>query len=413
MLPIPESGVLGSPAAVAGTRRCKEAPLTILAQMAPHLAEALADQPNRLRRLDRLFNPAAFDAFARTLQKAAAADVESFLRQAHDLYRSRKLLADAGLGDLARRFALPADGIAPLPLVTYMDALTLQARCEVLENPGPDTVQALEDVLARCESVGPARRAAGAALRAAWDCERVGLADEAQRLRSRGLRGLPPQGEWTQREVYYAARLSGIGTNVNHNGALGVRPGEILVLGPDVVMRRYGREVHTGGMAARMVVLLVAHRRAVTTDWLLEQLWPGEDPEVGRNRLKGLLFRSRRLLDLGRGELFVRDEHGISLVPGPAWRIDAWDFWDLSRGSTPERRQAFELYRGDLCFRQFAYDDELAAERGRLRDRWLELTLGLLAEGEMDAGDVADRALRLGIEEPLLQVALGHIGPGE
>ncbi len=323
------------------------------------------------------------------------------------------LLADAGLGDLARRFALPADGIAPLPLVTYMDALTLQARCEVLENPGPDTVQALEDVLARCESVGPARRAAGAALRAAWDCERVGLADEAQRLRSRGLRGLPPQGEWTQREVYYAARLSGIGTNVNHNGALGVRPGEILVLGPDVVMRRYGREVHTGGMAARMVVLLVAHRRAVTTDWLLEQLWPGEDPEVGRNRLKGLLFRSRRLLDLGRGELFVRDEHGISLVPGPAWRIDAWDFWDLSRGSTPERRQAFELYRGDLCFRQFAYDDELAAERGRLRDRWLELTLGLLAEGEMDAGDVADRALRLGIEEPLLQVALGHIGPGE
>ena len=118
MLPIPESGVLGSPAAVAGTRRCKEAPLTILAQMAPHLAEALADQPDRLRRLDRLFNPAAFDAFARTLQKAAAADVESFLRQAHDLYRSRKLLADAGLvlgrlpvADAGRIYAGLADAV--------------------------------------------------------------------------------------------------------------------------------------------------------------------------------------------------------------------------------------------------------------------------------------------------------------
>jgi glutamate-ammonia-ligase adenylyltransferase len=84
--------------------------------VAPGLAESLKE--HRLDRFDRRFSAGALDAFARTLDKAASVDVESFLRQAHDLYRQRKLFADAGLtlgrlpaDDAGRVYAALADAV--------------------------------------------------------------------------------------------------------------------------------------------------------------------------------------------------------------------------------------------------------------------------------------------------------------
>jgi glutamate-ammonia-ligase adenylyltransferase len=117
---VSDSGAVES-AALAGDcspRRRKESARAILERQAPHIAAALADQPDHLNRFDRRFSAASLDVFARTLDKAAAADFDTFLREAHDLYRHRKLLADAGLvlgrlpvADAGRIYAALADSV--------------------------------------------------------------------------------------------------------------------------------------------------------------------------------------------------------------------------------------------------------------------------------------------------------------
>ena len=78
-------------------RRRKEAPLAVLARLAPHVAEAFAGHTGRLDRFDRRFGDAANANFARSLEKIPASDFGAFLRQVHDLYRDRKRFADAGV----------------------------------------------------------------------------------------------------------------------------------------------------------------------------------------------------------------------------------------------------------------------------------------------------------------------------
>jgi glutamate-ammonia-ligase adenylyltransferase len=95
-----------SPSPEQHVRRRKEAPLAVLARLAPHLAEAFTDNRGRLDRFDRRFNDASLTSFARSLDKVAAGDFDTVLRLVHDHYRDRKRLADAGLV-LGR---LPADG---------------------------------------------------------------------------------------------------------------------------------------------------------------------------------------------------------------------------------------------------------------------------------------------------------------
>jgi glutamate-ammonia-ligase adenylyltransferase len=98
--------------------RRKEAPLAVLARLAPHVAEAFAGQTGRLDRFDRRFSDAAIANFARSLEKISAVDFGTFLRQVHDLYRDRKRLADAGLvlgrlpvADAGRIYATLADAV--------------------------------------------------------------------------------------------------------------------------------------------------------------------------------------------------------------------------------------------------------------------------------------------------------------
>jgi DNA-binding SARP family transcriptional activator len=171
--------------------------------------------------------------------------------------------------------------------------------------------------------------------------------------------------------------------------------GKLRVLVPDVIVSRGDREVRLGTMQARLMAVLAAARRPVTTDWVVTALWPEADLEAGRNRLAALVHRIRQRLDLLPDELLRRTRDGLEL-DGHGWSIDAWTFWDLTAGSTDDRERALELYQSDLAGRQLAYDDLLEEQRERLRERWSDTVRALVALGRISAADAHDRAYRLG-----------------
>lgn len=174
-------------------------------------------------------------------------------------------------------------------------------------------------------------------------------------------------------------------------------PGEIHLLGPDVVVIRRGREVHLSEQGARLLALLAGVRRAVTRDWLITAMWPELDYETGRKRLKVAIFRLRQAIDLAPGELIVANRNGV-VLDAAGWRVDIWEFLDLAAGDTADRLAAFALYKGDVGFRQLAYDDALGELRDELRERWLALGSALVADGALGAQLVARRAGELGID---------------
>jgi [glutamine synthetase] adenylyltransferase / [glutamine synthetase]-adenylyl-L-tyrosine phosphorylase len=112
-----DAAVASSPEPQQSDRHRKEAPLTVLARVAPHLAAAFTGYTGRLDHFDRRCGEAALTNFARCLDKAAAAaDLDTFLCRTHDLYRDRKRFADAGVAlgrlsvaDAGRIYAALAD----------------------------------------------------------------------------------------------------------------------------------------------------------------------------------------------------------------------------------------------------------------------------------------------------------------
>jgi len=190
------------------------------------------------------------------------------------------------------------------------------------------------------------------------------------------------------------------------------RAAVVRLLSPDLEVWRNGATVKLPGAGARILAVLVAQRQPVTVDRLADLLWPEIDLDAGRNRLNVTVHRLRKALDIRNDELLVRSTDGIALVPGTEWTIDGWLFADLAASAAADdRRTAFDLYRADLCSRQFAYDEALLTERRRLHALWVDLTVGLLSRGPTDhpptdhppTGDgdaaidprlAADRALR-------------------
>ncbi len=166
----------------------------------------------------------------------------------------------------------------------------------------------------------------------------------------------------------------------------------IGALSPDLDVRRHSTRCKLPGAGARLLAVLVAQRQPVTVDRLADLLWPDISMDTGRNRLNVTLHRLRKALDLPSDELIVRSSDGIALVPGSAWAIDSWMFWDLSKGTTDDQVAAFDLYRSDFCSRQLAYEEAVLAERARLHARWCDVTSRLLSEDLVDARLAADRA---------------------
>lgn len=146
------------------------------------------------------------------------------------------------------------------------------------------------------------------------------------------------------------------------------------------------------GNAAALLKLL-ALRRTMVIDEVVDAVWPDVDIDTGRARLRNTLNRLRSR----SGEVVVR--RGDSLILAPAVRVDVDSFEDAadqaSTGPVEERagaaRRAVALYRGELLPGD-RYADWAAAPRERLRRRYLAL-VDLLADDAERRGDL-DEAVR-------------------
>jgi hypothetical protein len=295
--------------------------------------------------------------------------------------RLASILADYGVTEGARHVSPPLESAGSQSLLVEFDIRTVHARLDILEGGGPEALAKVNALLDDLDANGLPGRCARVAQSAARDCARKGLKDAADELRARALASAPGHG----RQV-----LEVLESPEPPVALPGGPPGELLVLGPDLVVRRRGEEIALGHVAAKLLVLLVVRRRPVTTEWMLEMLWPDGDPRVTRGRLKSLLSRLRKLLDVGRDEFIVREAAGLRLEPGE-WRIDSWELLDLCTGTDTDRVRAFRAYSGDLCYRQFAYDEDIEAERAALRERWLELARDLVSAGLVDGRTALER----------------------
>ena len=159
------------------------------------------------------------------------------------------------------------------------------------------------------------------------------------------------------------------------------------------------------GYPAKLLALLVASCGSMTVDAAIEGLWPDADPELGRNRLHGVLLRLRRSLGLPAGGPISCTEGIVRLEPSPDVQVDAWIYGDiLTRAATnPDLRPAaLAAYAGDVLSVQFAYDDTVTEYRLELRRSFLRLATSVLADppGRIDVDELAVLARRVSRAAP-------------
>jgi DNA-binding SARP family transcriptional activator/Tfp pilus assembly protein PilF len=137
---------------------------------------------------------------------------------------------------------------------------------------------------------------------------------------------------------------------------------------------------------AILKILVVHHGRVVTSDKLIETLWPGEHPETARSHLHVRISQLRRNLDADDVSAYIRTvEGGYTFKPKiDDWWLDIREFESLAQtgrlsqenGDSNEAITAYEaarsLYRGDLL-EEDLYEDWIFAEREQLRERFLTL----------------------------------------
>jgi DNA-binding SARP family transcriptional activator len=171
-----------------------------------------------------------------------------------------------------------------------------------------------------------------------------------------------------------------------------------------------------GRKACRLFKILVTHRhRVVSSDELIEWLWPNLTPESARNSLWVAVSRLRHLPEPGLttrgGSTFILTESpGYRFDPAGRCEIDVDAFQDHVRAGQAHQREgqwteavdaylaAQALYRGDYLS-QDAYEDWAIPARERLRETFLEaesslatchLTLGRYGESLAHARQVLD-----------------------
>jgi DNA-binding SARP family transcriptional activator len=162
-------------------------------------------------------------------------------------------------------------------------------------------------------------------------------------------------------------------------------------------------EVPTGN-PQRLLGVVVAHDGVATFDQLAEAMWPGDDVETSRARLRNVLLRLRR----GVGEVTARFGSGVRLAQGVS--CDLFEFERLANDALASARtdpelagrlaaQAVGLVEGPVL-RDFEYEEWALSARRAVDHRMIGL-LDLLSVQAEDAGDLpraqalAERALRL------------------
>jgi DNA-binding SARP family transcriptional activator len=171
----------------------------------------------------------------------------------------------------------------------------------------------------------------------------------------------------------------------------------VQVLGPQLTAVVDGEPVPSlRGYPAKLLALLVASGGLMTMDATIEGLWPGADPEVGRNRLHGVLLRLRRSLGLPvTGPITCAD--GVVRLDrdGPV-TVDSWDFESAAGAGDSGGWDAVRRFPGEVLSHQFAYDDTIETYRRQLRTTFLRLASSVLADppGGSDPEDVVALAQR-------------------
>ncbi len=196
------------------------------------------------------------------------------------------------------------------------------------------------------------------------------------------------------------------------------RPLRIHALG-ELRVQAGERELHPQSWrstrALRLFQLLLVRRfRWVAKDEIIEALWPGSEPEKGKDSLWQSVFHLRRILEPDLEELrdshYVRFHHeAYRLEPGEAGLYDVLAFEGAlregkrllvggrKRAAQRRLREAVDLYRGDFLA-DSPYEELATVERETLRDQFLS-ALGSLANLAESAGcweeciDVARRGL--------------------
>jgi DNA-binding SARP family transcriptional activator len=194
------------------------------------------------------------------------------------------------------------------------------------------------------------------------------------------------------------------------------------LLGPLEVLDAEGGRTDVGGPQPRLVLalLLVADRRPVRAEALVDALWGEDPPASATNTLQSYVSRLRRALDHDDAELLFRDG-GYRLEVGRS-QVDAWEFESLAdegrrlldagdpAGAWAALDAAERLWRGPVL-PELVDHDEVRALGVRLEERRLaaiedrmaaELALGRHAAvvGEL-AALVEAHPLREGLRHQL------------
>jgi DNA-binding SARP family transcriptional activator len=198
----------------------------------------------------------------------------------------------------------------------------------------------------------------------------------------------------------------------------------VHVLSPELSVSVDGERVPAPrGFPAKLLALLIAADGSLTVDAAIEGLWPGADPDVGRNRLHGVLLRLRRGLGLPAGVPISCTDDVVRLAATPHVEIDSWEFAQRAALAGTRKEMAATAviaYTGDVLAVQYAYDDTIEAYRRSLRRTFLGLAATVLADPApgiepCDLAAVARRAALLAPEDDTLCLAaaatlrrLGH-----
>lgn len=158
------------------------------------------------------------------------------------------------------------------------------------------------------------------------------------------------------------------------------------------------------GNPQRLVGVVVAHGGFASFDQLSEAIWPGDDVEASRARLRNVLLRLRR----GAGNVVVRAGSGVRLAPDV--HCDLYEFERLATDALGSARtdpdlaghlatSAASLADG-VVFGDFEYEEWAIEARRSVEHRLISL-LDLLSVQAEDSGNLqlaqsmAERALRL------------------
>jgi len=177
-----------------------------------------------------------------------------------------------------------------------------------------------------------------------------------------------------------------------------------VIGGPMVVEDRHGVVELPPGNPQRLVGVVVANGGLASFDQLSEAIWPGDDVEASRARLRNVLLRLRR----GAGDVLIRSGTGVRLAPDV--ECDLYEFERLATDALSTSRtdpdiagklatQAVSLSSGAI-FGDFEYEEWAIGARRSVELKLIGL-LDLLSVQAEDTGDLsaaqslAERALRL------------------